>query len=495
MSRPGKQAERREAVNESATPMTPSSLSTPALSQAQLVASGVNAGLQAPERIAAIPGVLRSRRMWILVLTAATTLCGLMAYRSYAGVVQTIGRDTVPSIVAAEKIRTTLAAAHTQAVNVFLATTPEDSSRARAEFHRSTEQANRSLVDASQNITYGDQERRPILATMNGLADYLQTLGAAFVQPPDQAGAALAHADELMRNTILPATLALDDANFSHMDAAFRDGQQRAKLWLAALIALSALLGFELVRTQVLLTTVFRRRINAPMAAATGLLFACIAAFAVMALDTISDIRAAKQDAFDSIHALTKAQAVAYMANASESVYLIDQGRPQAQSNQGAIFAQASDQLLHASLVDVDVNRMTLDADTTRTLKGKGFLADELANITFEGEEQAAKATASAWIDYLRIDARIRALEGSARHAQAVALCNGTQAGQSDWAFDRFDKALERTLKINQDQFDAAIDRGFAHVGWLWMLLIPMLLGPVLGAAVGIRQRLAEFRE
>jgi hypothetical protein len=475
--------------------MTPSSASTPAHARSRLVPSAGHASLQAPERIAEIPAMLRSRRRWIIVLAVATTLCGLMAYRSYEGVVQTIGRDTVPSIVAAEKIRTTLAAAHTQALDVFLATTPQDRSRASADFHNSTEQANRSLVDASQNITYGDQERLPILATMNGLADYLQTLGAAFAQPPEQAGTALAHADDLMRHTLLPATLALDDANFAHMDTAFRDGQQRAKAWLAALIGVSVVLVAALVRTQGLLTTVFRRRINAPMAAGTALLVACIAAFAVMALGTLSDIRAAKQDAFDSIHALTKARAVADVANAAESGYLIDQGHPDAQASQGLVFAQASDQLLKASLLDVDFHRLPLDARTARTLKGQGFLADELANITFEGEEDAARATAAAWIDYLHIDARIRALEGASRHAEAVGLCNGLQPGQSDWAFDRFDKALERTLKINQDQFDAAIGRGFAHVAWLALLLVPIFLAPALGAAIGIRQRLAEFRQ
>jgi len=457
--------------------------------------------LQVTDRIARIPDMLRMRLVLILVLTVATTLCGLMAYRAYEGVVRTIGLDTVPSIVAAEKIRSTLAAAHTQAVNVFLATRAADRTQAAADFRKSTGQANQSLVDASQNITYGDEERQPILKAMNGLADYLQTLGAAFAlapaQPggalPEAAGTALAHADELMRDTILPATRALDDANFTHMDAAFHGGRQHATLWLCGLIAMTVALGVALLHTQVLMTTVFRRRINIPMATGTGVLIVCTLLFAGKALNTAADIRTAKLDAFDSVHALTQAQAVAYIANAAESVYLIDQGRTEAQAGQTAIFRQASDQLLDPSLLGTDMDRLVLDAGTTQGLKGKGLLADELANITFPGEESAARATAAAWNAYVSIDARIRALEGASRHADAVTLCNGTQPGQSDWAFEQFDRALERTLKINQDQFDAAISRGLAHAAWLWILLIPLFLGPALGAVVGIRQRLAEF--
>ena len=78
----------------------------------------------------------------------------------------------------------------------------------------------------------------------------------------------------------------------------------------------------------------------------------------------------------------------------------------------------------------------------------KGYLADELNNITFAGELAAAEETLLKFLDYLKIDQQIRDLKDE---RQAVDLCLGTQPGQSDWAFDQFDQALGKTIKINRD--------------------------------------------
>jgi hypothetical protein len=139
-------------------------------------------------------------------------------------------------------------------------------------------------------------------------------------------------------------------------------------------------------------------------------------------------------------------------------------------------------------------NVAQLPADL-KSLQGQGLLGNELANITFDGEDAAAKATLAGWLDYVRIDRQIRALEAAGRHKEAVALCLGTQPGQSDWAFERFVKALLKTMDINQTQFDLAIGRAFGEVRWLWVLLLPALLCPLLGSLFGLQQRLAEFRE
>jgi hypothetical protein len=122
------------------------------------------------------------------------------------------------------------------------------------------------------------------------------------------------------------------------------------------------------------------------------------------------------------------------------------------------------------------------------------MLADELANITYEGEEALARATLKGWLEYIRIDGQIRMLEASGRHDEAVALCIGTQPNQSDWAFARFMKDLQATLTLNEDHFALSIDKAFKGLDWLWLLLLPVFLGPVLGSGFGLRKRLVEFR-
>jgi hypothetical protein len=98
-----------------------------------------------------------------------------------------------------------------------------------------------------------------------------------------------------------------------------------------------------------------------------------------------------------------------------------------------------------------------------------GYLADELNNITFPGEREAAVKTLAAFASYLSVDAEIRRLENSGpeHHQDAVNLCVGSAAGQSHWAFAQFDSALGETLRINQEQFDRAVKAGLSSVGTL----------------------------
>jgi len=75
-------------------------------------------------------------------------------------------------------------------------------------------------------------------------------------------------------------------------------------------------------------------------------------------------------------------------------------------------------------------------------------------NITFDGEMERRPRPPNAMADYLEIDHRIRALENSGRHAEAVHLCTSSESGMSNWAFANFDQALMRTTDINQQAFD-----------------------------------------
>jgi len=440
------------------------------------------------ERLKTVPGQLRLRQALNIVLALVVGLTGFHVCQRYAHLVQTIGQDAVPSIVAAENIRTTLADAHTQIVNVFL--TGEDSAGANARAYRkSTALAAGYLLDAGQNISYGDDERRPILETMTQLSEYQRLIGMALAGK-DQVDALL-QADTLMRERILPAVVALDRANFAHLDQAYSEDRHSARYWLYGFLALAVLYALVLAETQWKLYATFRRVFN-PALGLGFLVFAfSLMLFAAKAQTVLSDFRTAKEDAFDSIHALTQAQALAYSATAQESVYLLTHGRSE-QALQAILFRDTAKRLFSLNFTDMKENAWPADL---KSFKGRGLLGDELANITFDGEEQVAKATLKGWLDYMKIDAEIRALESAGRHVEAVALCLGTLPGQSDWAFQRFMKALKDTLNINHAQFDIAIEHTRKDLAWLWALLLPILLGPLIGSYIGLRQRLAEFHE
>ncbi|MER6950381.1 hypothetical protein ABT294_40815 [Nonomuraea sp. NPDC000554] len=85
----------------------------------------------------------------------------------------------------------------------------------------------------------------------------------------------------------------------------------------------------------------------------------------------------------------------------------------------------------------------------------------------------------------LRLDGDLRA---------AVAFNTSYAEGNSNYHFDRYDKALERFIALNHGHFDGAIRDGEAALGG-WTL-IPAA-GALLVAALtlmGIRPRLNEYR-
>lgn len=432
---------------------------------------------------------LRIRQLLCIGLALIVSIVGFYTYQSYAYVVNTVGKDAVPSIVAAEKIRMTLASAHTQIVNVFLTKEAVDGSDGKntQAYVKSIAQAHDYLLVAAQNITYGDEERKPILELMTQLSAYERLVGMALAKPDQHQS--LLKADTLMREHILPAVVALDDANFKHLSSAYTEGEHKALLWLITFLLLSALLVLVYVETQMKLYATFKRMLNPAIAAGLAIFIVSALLFAVKAGQVVSEVRSAKEDAFDSVHALSQAKALAYTANAQESVYLL-LSKSEAQQAQTTLFQETAKKLFALKLLDVK----QLPSDL-KSLKGNGLLAEELANITYDGEENLARDTLKGWLEYVRIDAQIRQLETAGQHDAAIALCLGTQVGQSDWAFDQFMKSLTATLNLNEQQFALAVSRAFHALSWLWMLLLAILFAPVIGIALGIQQRLAEFRE
>jgi hypothetical protein len=144
------------------------------------------------------------------------------------------------------------------------------------------------------------------------------------------------------------------------------------------------------------------------------------------------DLTTAKEQAFESIHSLWQARAVAYLAMA-------------------------------------DLNRVPKDdvSFQAKVSEVRGHLGNELHNLTFEGEEQAARETEAAFSRYA--------------------------ADKTPESFRAFDKSLGETLRINQQAFDAAVDRGLKDVSG-FEIAIPLQAALVaLLAWLGLRPRIREY--
>ena len=439
-------------------------------------------------RLRTTPGRLEAAT---LTLFAASALFwGLTApvFSNLHDAVKTVGHDTVPSIVAAEQIDTALADINASLANAILAK-DDDTKPSWRTLKEDADAVAHALITAGENVTYGAEEETPLYAIQSNLPVYFRFVGQA---RPRLAGDPLPDvraASELMQNTILPAAAALDDANFRHLTASYDGHRANRTNALVELLLGSGVLCALLIGVQLQLTRRTRRVINLPLLGAT-LLLAGFAVYAVYVFVTANEqLRAAKQNSFDSIHALWKARAVANDANAEESLYLLEHGTPQQQRHEDA-FIQKSAQLLSG----LPAAQAIAEATAGRTQRIKGLIGDELNNITYPGEREAASEMLRTFAGYLDIDRQIRDFERAGRHDQALALDIGTAPGESDWAFERFDKALGSTLAINQKYFEAQVERASSLLAAMpWAVPAVALLVALL-AWLGLQPRINEYR-
>jgi hypothetical protein len=269
--------------------------------------------------------------------------------------------------------------------------------------------------------------------------------------------------ERITQKGLLAAADALDEVNRRELDSRYASVQASSWLVLVEVVLLALVLLAMLAALQFFLYRRMHRVLNPVLLGATVLTAGFLIYTLVAFLSVSHSLKVAKQDAFDSIHFLRRAQAEAYDANGEESRWLLDDNKQRDTDEKafrdkagrlvtlpsGMTFAQLVD-LVHAGKVPAGF---------------KGYVADELRNITFVGEQAAANDTLAKFGQYLDIDAKIRKLENEGQHAEAVKLCIGYNKGESNWAFQQFDEALGKTLKINDDAFHSAIDQGEATLG------------------------------
>lgn len=258
-------------------------------------------------------------------------------------------------------------------------------------------------------------------------------------------------------------------------------GLSQAEVLVAGLVVLGLL-----VAVQVFLSRRTRRLFNPALLVATLVGLLLVGRLVSILNAEATNLKVAKQDAFDSVHALWQARAIAYDANGDESLYLLP-GFDRQQYD--ASFHTKSMQLANPALTD-----QLITSANRGTVQFTGRFADEMNNITFPGELEAATGMLRTYAQYYALDGQIRAFETGGQHDAAVALDTGTGVGQSDWAFAQFDAALGKVLDINLQWFNDSVQHAFDDLNGA------DLLGPVAGVILavlvwfGLQPRIAEYR-
>jgi hypothetical protein len=457
------------------------------------------------------PARIRAAAVAALVLACCLAGVAAIAFGGLNNKFQSIGGRDAPEVDAATGLYFSLGDMDAQVANVLLVAgdpaLAADRSQDLAIYAHDRTTADQDLQQAAVTEAGNAAAQREIRSIIDGIGQYEALAADAMLsdqRAPDAAGRATAasvayyrQATDLMRTSILPAVSSLTSTSSSELNAAYQTGRGTAAVGGAVVAVAGALLLAVLVALQLYLAARCRRLVNPALAAATLVTVALVSVAAARMSAEAGHLRVAKQDAFDSIIALTQARAVSYDANADESRYLVDQGRA-AQYQQA--FLDKSQQLAGVGPGGIFGYDAALAADirayqaNNSDVRFGGYLGAEFRNITFTGERAAAVAALLAYQLYERDDRVLRAMAKTNLTA-AVAFDIGTAPGQSDWAFNRYDAALSAVIAINSGAFTAAVQAGEGGAAG-WDIVFPVAGALLIAALVfaGVRPRLAEYR-
>jgi hypothetical protein len=452
----------------------------------------------------------------VIATAAALAAVIAIAFSAISGGLSSIGGADAPEVDAATGLYFSLNDMDAQVANVLLAGPDPALASGRpgylATYARDRQAAYADLQQAAVTAAGNAGAERQLRSVLDEVGRYealaADALLAGQQAPRTGTGTAGAtpgtayyqQATDLMRTGILPQVSSLASVSSARLDGDYAAGRSAARAGLAVTLLAGLAVLAVLAGLQAFLARRFRRRVNPALAAATLVALIALAAAGARLNADAGHLKVAKQDAFDSIVALSQARAVSYAANADESRYLADPGRAAlyqrsflARSQQLASAGSAASASPARYEAALDAAVRGYESGGARVALG-GYLGAEFANITFPGERAAAVATLLAYQRYERDDGQLRALARTSPRA-AAEFDTGTEPGQSDWAFSRYDQALSALIGINQRAFTAAIAAGHDDTAG-WDGLIPGGGAALIAglALAGVRPRLAEYR-
>ncbi|UTH74562.1 hypothetical protein [Chromobacterium sp. IIBBL 290-4] len=425
-----------------------------------------------------VPFQLRLRRRLALVLGLLICLSGGAAWNISREAVQIIGRDTAPSIVAAQNIRATLADAHTQVIDAFLH--PDAAGQPNVgSFHQAIARVSQHLVFVAENITYGEDEREPIRQTITELAEYQRLVGMALAQNGDRR--LLMQADKLMRENILPQAQAVEMTNLKYLRQSYHEDLMYAWYAKYAFIAAVVLQLMLMMETQIFMASRFRRMLSPMLLMGMAALAVSGLGFIFDCSDIGNDMRTAKEDAFGSVYALSSALAWTSIANSHVSAYLLASSSDD-RAEQETLYRDAAARIYAKQ-----------DAQSSSTqFRGEGLLGPMMRDRAISRPMADVQLE---WRRYLALNEQVFALAREGRTAQAAALSLGNGPGQTDGAYAKTIAALQTVQNDKQQVFERAIRNAEADVARLWKMLLAVLVAAFVGMGLGLQPKLTELRE
>jgi hypothetical protein len=453
------------------------------------------------------PQILRSGLYAVWGASLLLLPLSIAGVNSQRQAIKTVGKDAAPSIITAQQLRDSFADIDASLANELLLDplkNPKELTQVFADFEKNRKKIADRLVAAAKNITYPAEEKIVQTLQLKGSEYFLKLQEARDARKRgDKVGALTVYrsAADLVDREILPQAEKLDRVNSQELENAY-NSQGTYNGAISLFIALIGLVTIGiLVLIQLFIYQRMRRILNLPLLGATAIAILFLGYTLNSLVSASTNLKVAREDAFDSIHSLRQARALSYMANADESRYLLDIENkdkheqafnskilklvtlPQGQSLAAVIMlAAAHDPNIYGIPRTAEEQKFQLNGFT-------GFYAEQLKNITFAGELAGTIDTLRKLDSYLKIDTEIRQLARSGKIAEAIALCTG----RSNDVFEEYKSANEKVRLINEKAFAEKIEAGNNNLN-NFEIIASISIGSIAVLTLfGLRPRLAEY--
>ena len=438
--------------------------------------------------------------LWSAIFVLAAILCAasINAANQCREAVKSIGRDCAPSIIAAQQIKQDLAKLDANSADFLLA--KNANLPIYQELHTQAEalknQFSDSLVTAAQNITFGDSERVPITKLSSGIIRYSELVAGANQHQNNDAIPLIANASSYLHSDLFTAAQDLDKANTTVLDHVYNLRSQSLHIQSVLFFLAWCVLNVVLLAAGIYLWKATKRILNLGILIALFLSIILAVQVFFATEGSAYRLKVITKDAFDSIHWLWSARATAVDAyGARARVLLFAHSNDQAAALRN--LEDCQDKILQLPAGQITLSQLQKNPEPAEILvknpECKGYLADELRNITFTGEREAALAAVQTWSRYSEIDQQTAVLETNNRHTDAVSLHLSKERSGGLGAAASFDQALELVIGINQAVFDKTVAEGLNKLEGLEWIVAALCLGVMIATTAGIWPRIREY--
>ncbi|MEU8263016.1 hypothetical protein AB0C02_20595 [Micromonospora sp. NPDC048999] len=415
-------------------------------------------------RLRRTPGRLALATAVLVVLGLATGVAAAVGVRQRIDLVNGATARGGDLTVAVQRLYRALSDADATAAGAFLAGGVEPVAL-RERYQSDIADAGAALAVVSAGRAGGDRGDAAVAQITSDLPVYTGLVETARVynrQGVPIGSAYLREASGLMRERLLPAVQTLYDATASELDDA--RGRAAAFPWFAVLLGLLTITALVVVQRYLARRT--NRVFNLGLLAATAAAAALVVWLGVSAVLAAGRLDASREQGSTPVAQLVGVRVAALQARADEAHTLIARGN-------GAKFEE-------------DYAR-AMENVTGRS----GLAALSGADATTSSAVGAATGEAEKW---LAAHQALRALDDGGQYTEAVAAAVGTGPDSTASIFNRFDEHLATAIEHNRQRFDQDVSRAAEALAGadLGIAVLAALL--ILGAALGIQRRLAEYR-